>query len=132
MNAPQSVRADERTFAVAHKANTWGLNFISFALLIDVVYRGVVLDEAAWDLLALVFASGFISTAYMARHKVLGQVLGWRATVSGMVVAAVVGAATAILATTDVAFGWKVAIIGAAAAIVAAVVSAILAMTKRM
>ena len=30
MNTQQSVKADERTVAVARAANTWALNFISF------------------------------------------------------------------------------------------------------
>ncbi len=68
MNTHQGVKADERTAAVAYKANTWGYNFITFALLIDIAYRGVFLDEAAWDLFALLFVSGAISTVYMARH----------------------------------------------------------------
>ena len=33
MSTHQSVKADERTVAVLYAANTWGLNFISFALL---------------------------------------------------------------------------------------------------
>jgi hypothetical protein len=100
MNTQQSVKADERTVAVAHAANTWGLNFISFALLIDIMYRGVVFHEAAWDLFALLGASGAISTVYMARHKVLGQVLGWKVAIIGAVAAFVVAAIAAILAMT--------------------------------
>ena len=103
MNTHQSVKADERTVAVAHAANTWALNFISFALLIDILYRAAVQKEAAWDLFALLGVSGAISTVYMARHKVLGQMSGW-----------------------------KIAIIMALGALVAAVVSAILTMTKAM
>jgi hypothetical protein len=63
MNTDQPVRADERTAAVAYKANTWGLNFLTFALLVDIMYRAWFLDEAAWDLFALLFVSGTISMA---------------------------------------------------------------------
>lgn len=102
MNTHQGVKADERTAAVAYKANTWGLNFLTFALLMDVVYRGMFLDEAAWDLLALVFVSGAISMVYMARHKVLGQVFSWKMMIIATVVALVVAVVSAILAMTKV------------------------------
>jgi len=52
MSTDQDVRIDERTMAVARAANTWGFNFISFALLIDIMYRAAVRKEAAWDLFA--------------------------------------------------------------------------------
>ena len=100
MNTYQEVRADERTAVVAYKANTWGLNFITFALLADVMYRGWFLDEAAWDLLALVVVGGVISAAYMAKHRVLGQVFNWKAAIIGAVVAVVVAAVAAFLAAT--------------------------------
>lgn len=94
MNVHQSVKVDERTIAVAHTANSWGLNFVLFALLLDVMYRAVAYNEAAWDLLALTVVAGGISSAYMARHKVLGQLFGWRQVVI-MVIAAVVSAIVA-------------------------------------
>ena len=103
MSADQNVRVDERTVAVLHAANTWGLNFITFALLIDIMYRAAVWKETSWDLFALLGISGAISAVYLARHKVLGQL-----------------------------FGWKVAILMAVGALVAGVIAAILAMTKAM
>lgn len=96
MNAHQNVKPDERTVAVAHAANTWGLNFILFALLLDVMYRAVAYDEAAWDLLALTIVSGGITTVYMARHKVLGQLFGWKQ-VAVLVIAAVVSSIVAAI-----------------------------------
>ena len=98
MNTDQPVRVDERTAAVAYKANTWGLNFITGALLIDIMYRGWFLDEAAWDLFGLLFVSGTISMVYMARHQVLGQVINWKVAIIGFVVAAVISAVSAFLA----------------------------------
>ena len=35
MNTPEGVKVDERTVAVMNAANTWGLNFVSFAVRID-------------------------------------------------------------------------------------------------
>ena len=60
------------------------------------MYRGWFLDEAAWDLFALLFASGTISMVYMARHNVLG--FNWKVLVICAFVAVVVGAVSAILA----------------------------------
>jgi hypothetical protein len=96
MNAPQAIQADERTLAVARAANTWGLNFITFALLIDIMVRSWFLGEAPWDLFALIVLSGGISTAYMARHKVLGPLFGWKFLML-MVVSAIVAAVVAAL-----------------------------------
>ena len=90
MDTEQEVKMDERTVAVAHAANSWGLNFITLALLIDVMCRAAFFNEAAWDLLALVVVSGAISSAYMARQKVLGQVFGWKSAIILIVVAMVV------------------------------------------
>ena len=42
-----------------------------FGLLGDILYRSVVLKEAPWDLFALIGATGLISGAYAARHKVV-------------------------------------------------------------
>ena len=98
MSTDQGVKRDERTAAVAYVANTWGFSFITFALLIDIIYRAAFLDEAAWDLFALLGVSGAITTVYMVRHKVLGQVLPWKMAIIGFVVALVIGVVAAILA----------------------------------
>lgn len=97
MNPHQSVKADERTVAVARAANTWALNFISLALLIDIMYRAAVRKEAAWDLFALLGVSGAISTVYMARHQVLGQLFGWKKVILAVILAAVLGFVVAVL-----------------------------------
>jgi hypothetical protein len=97
MTTHHGVKADERTAAVAYKANTWGFTFITFALLIDIWYRAAFLGEAAWDLFALLFVSGAISTVYMVRQQVWGQVFGWKRVVEGVFVAALVGAVAAAI-----------------------------------
>ena len=92
MNTQTPATADERT-AVAYKANTWSLNVVLYALLLDIIYRSVFLHETAWDLFLLLSLSGVISGAYMARHKVFAQVFGWKlafvAIVSALIVAAI-------------------------------------------
>lgn len=98
MNSDKSVKMDERTIAVARAANTWGLAFIGFALLLDIMYRSAVFHEAPWDLFALVVMSGVVSAGYMARHKVLWQVYSKKMLILMVVVAIVAAALGAILA----------------------------------
>jgi len=69
MNACGTVKGNERTFTML-MANTWSLNFLLFAILVDVVFRGMVYHEACWDLFVLVFLSGLINIVYSARHHV--------------------------------------------------------------
>lgn len=69
-NTPPFTR-DERTIAVEHASYIWAYNFITFALLIDVVYRSIVLNEAAWDLMGMVIAGGAISAIYQYRQNTL-------------------------------------------------------------
>jgi len=75
----------------------------SFRLLLihakDIMYRAAVRKEAAWDLFALLGASGAISMVYMARHKVLRQVFGWKRAIIALVAAVVVAAITAVILT---------------------------------
>jgi hypothetical protein len=93
----KEVKADERTLAVLHSSHTWGFNFITFALLLDIMYRSAVRKEAPWDLFALLFLSGTISIVVLARHKVLGQAYGWKVAIAGAIIAFVVSAAIAAI-----------------------------------
>ena len=70
MSAQQSVVRDERTVAVEKTSSQWAYSFLVFALLIDVVYRGIVRHEAAWDLFALVMVASGISTVHQIRQKI--------------------------------------------------------------
>ena len=69
MSAKQSVVRDERTVAVENASYKWAGIFVSYALLIDACCRGLLRNEAAWDLLALAVVPGVICTIYQARHK---------------------------------------------------------------
>jgi hypothetical protein len=73
MSPDQSVQRDERTVAVENASYKWACIFVIFALLIDVVYRGTIRNEAAWDLLALAIAPGIICMIYQARHQIWGR-----------------------------------------------------------
>ena len=57
--------------AVENVSSRWGLTFLLFALLVDVAYRGVVYNEAAWDLMALVIVGSGFTTIYGAQQKTL-------------------------------------------------------------
>lgn len=63
-----------RTVAVENNSYKWAYIFIIFALLIDVMFRGLVRNEAAWDLMALVIVGGAVCAVYQARQKTLA---GW-------------------------------------------------------
>jgi len=73
MSAHQSVQRDERTVAVENASYRWACAFVTFALLIDGAYRGLVHNEAAWDLLALAIVPGIVCTIYQARQKTLAS-----------------------------------------------------------
>lgn len=90
MNTHPSVDRDERTAALEKSGLLWAYNFLVFAVLIDVMYRGWRLHENAWDLLGIIVASGIVSWIYLVWHKALSRVLVV-ATVAAAVVAAVVG-----------------------------------------
>ena len=99
MSTPQVVERDERTVAVEHASYRWAYIVVIYALLVDVMYRGLVRHEAAWDLMALVIVGGAICTVYQARQKTL--VHGWvMKAVLGAVIAAVIAAVAAVLAMT--------------------------------
>ena len=99
MSTHQVVKADERTVAVVDASSRWAYNFITFALLMDIMCRAAVRKEVSWDLWALLGVSAAISTVYMARHKVLGQLFGWKLAIIGAVVALLVAAVVAIILT---------------------------------
>lgn len=83
MSLPPEVEHDERTVAVGNIGGTWAFVFVAFALLIDVVYRGVFRHEPAWDLMAFVVGGGAVSAIYQIRHKAMppGWKRGWEGAV---------------------------------------------------
>ena len=94
MSTHQCVERDERTVAVENASYRWAYAVLTFALLVDVMYRGLLRNEAAWDLMALVIVGGGICTVYQARQKTL--VHGW---VMKAVLVAVIAAVIAFVAT---------------------------------
>jgi hypothetical protein len=75
MSTHESVHQDERTLAVVNSSYAWAYIFMTYALLLDVMYRGLVRQEAAWDLMGLVIGGGVFCGIYQARQKILAR--GW-------------------------------------------------------
>ncbi len=94
MNTPQRVIRDERTVAVENVCYKWGCIFVSFALLVDVAMRGLLRNEAAWDLMVLACLPGIIASLYQAYQKALPQGF-WRQMALLAVLAGVIGAVVA-------------------------------------
>jgi hypothetical protein len=62
MTSLSGVVRDERTVVVEDASYRFAYLFIAFALLLDVMYRSLVRQEASWDLLAIVVLAGAVST----------------------------------------------------------------------
>ncbi|RJE48896.1 MULTISPECIES: hypothetical protein [unclassified Dehalobacter] len=71
--ASNRVEKDERTTFIENISYKFGYVFITFALLLDVVYRSLKLNEAPWDLLALIIISGLVMSLYQYKQKILGK-----------------------------------------------------------
>lgn len=87
------VEKDERTAFVENISYKFGYRFITFALLFDIIYRSLRLNDACWDLLGLIIVSGFVVSFYQYRQKILGK--AWFKTflitfVSAAVIAAII------------------------------------------
>jgi len=97
MNTQRSVERDARTVAVENASYRWACGFVSFALLIDVMFRSAVRSEAAWDLMALAILPGIASLVYQARQKTVIPVRAGKLMTFAFVAAAIAAAAAAIL-----------------------------------
>jgi hypothetical protein len=66
---------DERTKAIVYQGDAYTARFMLFAVLIDVVIRGLNLNDpittSNWDLILIVIIGGLISTAYQIKNKVI-------------------------------------------------------------
>jgi len=50
MSAPECVERDERTVAVENASYRWAYLLLTYALLVDVMYRSLVRHEASPDI----------------------------------------------------------------------------------
>jgi hypothetical protein len=87
---------DERTTSVENASYRLAFRFLSFGLLLAVMYRRFVRHEQAWDLMALVICSGLIASSYQALQRALTR--QWLAFASmGAVIAVIIGVAIALM-----------------------------------
>lgn len=92
----RTVERDERTENVENASYRWGYLVASFGILLAVLRRSYYLNDASWDLMAVLLASGFVVTAVQVRCRIAGRT--W---VSARVLAAIIGAvAAAVIAFT--------------------------------
>jgi hypothetical protein len=92
----QTVSRDERTAVVENASYRIAYLVMSFGLLACVAYRGFVLQQSSWDLLALVILGGATATMYQGTNKVLSR-LWIKATVATIIIAGLIAAAFVIL-----------------------------------
>ena len=88
----ESVVRDERTMTVENASYRWAHQLLSFGLLLDVAYRGLVRNDSSWDLLALVIVTGMAATLYQAANKVLSRRWALSAFVTAVAAAAIAAA----------------------------------------
>src|SRR5450756_1926372 len=92
----QSVSRDERTTVVENTSYRIAYLLMSFGLLASVAYRGFVLKQSSWDLLALVILGGVTATMYQGINKVLSR--RWiLATVTTLVIAGLLAVAFVVI-----------------------------------
>jgi uncharacterized membrane protein YeaQ/YmgE (transglycosylase-associated protein family) len=96
MAGVSSVVRDERTVVVEHVNYRFALGFMTFALLLDVIYRSLVRQEACWDLLAIVIVGGVGSILYEWKKTLTGR--SFKLLAIFLVVTGVVAALIAIAA----------------------------------
>lgn len=75
MSTSQPVQRDERTVAVENASYRWAYGLLTYALLVDVMWRSWFRNEAAWDLMALIIVAGIGTSVYQARQRILTR--GW-------------------------------------------------------
>ena len=102
MSTKDNVQRDERTVAVENAGYRWAYTFVAFALLIDVMYRAVAHQEAAWDLMALVIAGGAVCGSYQILQKALPGRAVFRASLIALVAGVLAAVAALVLAFTEV------------------------------
>lgn len=95
MSERQEVINDERSESVRQRSQSTSFVVMSFLLLVDVIYRSLVRNEASWDLLAIVVIGGFVSAALNVRQGILTK-RHWRVKATAVIVAALIAGALAL------------------------------------
>jgi hypothetical protein len=94
--AGADVVRDERTVAVENASCRLAYNFLTYAVLLDVVVRSLVWREAPWELMAIVMGGAAIGIVYQGAHGVLTR-NSVKVAVLAFLAAGVVGFLAAVL-----------------------------------
>ena len=74
-DTPLYGNVDERTRFVVYQGDAYTGRFMLFAVLIDVVIRGLNLNDpftsSNWDLMLIVIVGGLISSVFQIKNKVI-------------------------------------------------------------
>ena len=82
---------DEREISVEKSSYSLAYNIITYAILVDVIYRSFVLKQTSLDLVGIVVLGGLAATLYQTRYKIATRNTGTPivvAIISGIVIAA--------------------------------------------
>jgi RsiW-degrading membrane proteinase PrsW (M82 family) len=88
------VNKDERSIFVENVSYKFGYTVVTFALLLDVMYRSLRFKEAPWDLLLIIFLSGLVMTVYQFKQKIFEKAM-----IKYMVITLVIAAIFGFLAS---------------------------------
>lgn len=88
------VTRDERTLAVENASYKPGFYVMAYGLLVLTAVRGLLFNQASWDLLALAIVGSGVATLYQGQKQILQR--GWGLKALG--VAVIAAAAAALLA----------------------------------
>ena len=66
----KKVQRDERAISIENKSYKYGYAIFNFGLLIDILYRSSIHNEAPHDLFALLVVAGLFVTAYQYKEKI--------------------------------------------------------------
>ena len=73
----QSLFRDERYYAVENASYKIAYMIISYGLLLLIVIRSLLFQQANWDLFVLVIVSSFAATIYQMRNKIINFTWKW-------------------------------------------------------
>ncbi|OGD16258.1 hypothetical protein A2V47_00970 [Candidatus Atribacteria bacterium RBG_19FT_COMBO_35_14] len=88
---------DERTKSIVYQGDAYMGRFLLFAILLDVVYRGLRYDDPMWELLLIVIIGGGISTFYQIKNKILVNNPNFRKSLFLLIVISLISAAVTFL-----------------------------------
>jgi hypothetical protein len=96
----KNEQKDERAIVIERAGHSLALKIVGFALLVDVFFRAVVQETAAWDLLGIVILGGLVASVYQAMHRVAGKY--WIKAIVLSVLGAALAAAAGILLVRNI------------------------------